>query len=209
MIYIYGAQHSNFVRSVQIACALKGLDCEVAYHLGGEEIPFRSDKHLAIHPFAKLPVIQDGTVRVAESQAILRYLDAAYPEPALQPETILERAEHDSWCSHIASNIDQALIRKFMVEFVFPTGENGEPNYPKMLENKPSAENAISVIETRLSQADFICGNKPTLADCLLAPLADYSARLTESLSLVDDNSAINTYLERMMSLEGITEILR
>ena len=208
MIYIYGIARSNFVRSVQIVCALKGLDCQVGFNLGGHEIPFRSDEHFAIHPFAKLPVIQDGDVCVGESQAILRYLDAAYPEVALQPESLSDKAEHDMWCSMIAASIDQALIRTYMVEFVFPTGENGEPNYPKMLENKAAAEQAISVIEQRLFESEFVCGDKPTLADCLLAPLVHYSARLTGPLALVEESSPIHAYLERVLSLDGVDTIL-
>lgn len=208
MIDIYGAPHSNFVRSVQMACVLKGINCQVGLKLGDEAIPFKSEQHYAIHPFAKLPVIQDGTTRVAESQAILRYLDAAYPDVALQPQALVDRADHDMWCSMIASSIDHALIRTYMVEFVFPTGENGEPNYPKMLENKAAAEKALGVIEQRLFEADFVCGENPTLADCLLAPLVHYSARLTGPLTLVEESSPIHAYLERVMALDGVDQIL-
>ena len=42
---------------------------------------------LRIHPLAKVPVLVDGDVEPFDSTLILEYLDDAYPEPALYPQT--------------------------------------------------------------------------------------------------------------------------
>src|SRR5882762_3398419 len=82
-IVIYGFLGSPFVRSVEMALEEKGVSYRVEPVIPGSQ---RSEEHLKRHPFARVPVIDHGDYRLYEAQAILRYLDAAFPEPSLQPK---------------------------------------------------------------------------------------------------------------------------
>lgn len=79
---LYGALLSPFVRKVALAAQEKGMD----YAL----IPFRTRDGLdpgfvAASPFLKIPAIDDDGYLLADSTAIVSYLEAKQPSPALIP----------------------------------------------------------------------------------------------------------------------------
>jgi glutathione S-transferase len=79
---VYGALLSPFVRKVCIAAAEKGIAWELKpTGPGGTDVGF-----VAASPFRKIPAIRDGDFMLADSSAIVAYLEAKYPLPALLPE---------------------------------------------------------------------------------------------------------------------------
>lgn len=87
----------NFFRSsasirVRAALNLKGVNYEqVSYVLRDGE--HRSDAFLALNPQGLVPALQlDSQTVIAQSLAIIDYLDEVYPEPAFLPKTPLDRA---------------------------------------------------------------------------------------------------------------------
>jgi maleylpyruvate isomerase len=100
----------NYFRSstsyrVRIALAMKGLRYEyVAHHLrhGGH----RKAEYLAINPQGLVPalVLEDGTM-IAQSMAILEYLEETAPTPPLLPADALGRARVRMISNMIACDI--------------------------------------------------------------------------------------------------------
>lgn len=211
MISILGLEISNFVRTVAMVCASKQQAYQISWTLGDETIDFRSETHRKYHGFAKFPVIRDEQITLAETLAICRYLDAKYPDTPLQPVGLLERAQHDAWCSMAITQIDQALMRQFIVELAFPTGKDGKPDMQKLHANKPAALHAIAVIERQLvaSEYDFICTPDFSIADALLGPILDYVANLKAPLLLLEEDSPVHAYLDRIRQQPGARDILR
>jgi glutathione S-transferase len=78
---IYGFPLSPFVRKVVVAAREKGLD----YELVPANPSQPTDEFLKISPFSKIPALSDGDFCLADSTAIVTYLDAKYPTPALFP----------------------------------------------------------------------------------------------------------------------------
>ncbi|MGE3692490.1 MAG: glutathione S-transferase family protein [Novosphingobium sp.] len=79
---LYGALLSPFVRKVAVAAAEKGMPCElVPSNPGGLDPDF-----VAASPFGKIPAIRDGDYTLADSTAIVVYMEAKQPEPALIPK---------------------------------------------------------------------------------------------------------------------------
>lgn len=60
----------------------------------------RPDWFLAISPYGKVPVLRHAGVTVHESSIINQYLDEAFPEPALMPETPALRAQSRIWMDY-------------------------------------------------------------------------------------------------------------
>nr|WP_184067034.1 glutathione S-transferase family protein [Sphingosinicella soli] len=85
---VYGATISPFVRKVVVALTEKGLDFELA----PVSLRSRNPDFLSISPFGKMPAFRDGDFSIADSSAILHYLDAKYPDPALIPAAPEDRA---------------------------------------------------------------------------------------------------------------------
>lgn len=92
-VKLYTAANSNFGARVAIAARAKGVALEEAPLPAGG---LRSRAFLEINPLAKIPVlVLDGAMILPESETILRYLEARFPEPSLYPEGAAARAATD------------------------------------------------------------------------------------------------------------------
>ena len=78
---LYGSSLSPFVRKVLAFAGEKGIELDVRPVGPGDQNPdFR-----AASPFGKMPAFVDGDYCLADSSAIIHYLEALKPEPALIP----------------------------------------------------------------------------------------------------------------------------
>lgn len=78
---LYGASMSPFVRKVIAFAAEKGIELDVQpIRVGDQDPDFRRAS-----PFGKMPALADGDYRLCDSSAIIHYLEAKQPEPALIP----------------------------------------------------------------------------------------------------------------------------
>ena len=106
---LYGYWRSSAAYRVRIALNLKGLAYEqVPVHLikdGGQQ---HGADYTALNPQALLPLLVDagnGGVRIAQSLAILEYLDEVFPMPALLPSEPAQRAQVRALALHIACDL--------------------------------------------------------------------------------------------------------
>src|SRR5712692_2542912 len=87
---LYEAVRSSASFRVRIALNLKGLPYE------SEVLDLRAGDHLReryarINPMRAVPTLEDGEHRVAQSMAIVEYLEETHPEPPLFPRSPLEQ----------------------------------------------------------------------------------------------------------------------
>lgn len=78
---IYGSSLSPFVRKVLAFASEKGVEVE----LQPTGFPNHSAEFVAASPFRKMPALRDGDYTLADSSAIIHYVEAKHPEPALIP----------------------------------------------------------------------------------------------------------------------------
>jgi glutathione S-transferase len=78
---LYGSSLSPFVRKVLAFAGEKGIELE----LQPTGFPQHSPEYLAASPFRKMPAFRDGDYTLADSSAIIHYLETRFPEPALIP----------------------------------------------------------------------------------------------------------------------------
>ena len=97
---IYGFPLSPFVRKTLVALHEKGLDFE----LEPTNPQQGSDAFLACSPFRKIPAIDDGGFTLADSSAIITYLEAKHPEPALLPAAPQARGRA-VWFEEVADTV--------------------------------------------------------------------------------------------------------
>jgi maleylpyruvate isomerase len=85
---------------------LKGIDFEtLPVHLvqdGGQQ---HSDTHQQVNPMREVPVLLVGEEPIAQSMAILEYLEETQPTPALLPQDPLDRARVRQMAEVINSGI--------------------------------------------------------------------------------------------------------
>lgn len=96
---------------VRLALEEKGLDheCKLLSFTAGEH---KSPEMLAKNPRGTVPVLADGNIFVYETLAIFDYLEYAYPQPALLPNTNALRALALTRL-HEANNLKQVGMQLF------------------------------------------------------------------------------------------------
>ena len=124
MIKVYGVHGSPFVRKVFIALEFKRIPYEII-----QQMPFSGDKeYLKINPLAKVPTLVDGDLTLGDSKVICRYLESAYPEPALYPKDIADNAMAD-WYEELCGNqIAELATGIFFQRFMRPFAFKQEPD---------------------------------------------------------------------------------
>ena len=78
---VYGSSLSPYVRKVLVVAGEKGIELE----LQPTGFPNRSAEFLEASPFGKMPALRDGDYTLADSSAIIHYLEAKHPDPAMIP----------------------------------------------------------------------------------------------------------------------------
>ncbi len=163
---VFGADYSVYVRVVRLALAEKG----VAYRLepvdvfasGGPPADYRRR-----HPFGRIPAFEHAGFRLYEAGAIARYIDDAFPGPALMPAAAKAKAR----VNQIIGILDSYAYRTWVWEiFVERTGA-GPPDEAKIAAALPRAETCLAAIEELMAGQRFFLGDQPSLADCHAAPM--------------------------------------
>jgi len=173
--YLFGPAFSTLVRSVRLYALERGLDLPCGLAPAGQLIAWRSEAHLALHPFGQIPVLLHGEQSVFETLAICRYLDRQLlPAPEVTAEL-----EQDTWASALLTTVDTRLVRRYLLRVA---GPRPDPFGTHDEEARASTEVSatLAVLERQLGDKTFLCGSDFALSDALLAPMLDYLERLPE-----------------------------
>ena len=167
MIVIYGSSLSPFVRKVLAYTGEKGLEVEL--QLTGSPTP--SAEFLEASPFRKMPAMRDGDYTLADSSAILHYLEAKHPDPALIPSDPEQRGT-TIWFDEFADTILAACGTKMFFNRVVAPRFLGRPGDEAVAaaaerDELPPILDYIERIAPEPGQ--FLVGDGITLADLAVA----------------------------------------
>ncbi len=190
-LQIIGHPRSNFVRAVRMVAEEEGVPYENI-----AEMP-HSDAVKAINPFGMIPVMRDDGLELAESQAIARYIDTAFDGPPLIPREPKAAAPINRWVSAVNTQVDQLLMRRYVVEYAFHKDEQGNvvrdeidkaiKRFPKMF---AILEEAIA--PGYLGSAEF------SMADCFLVPILHATQNFPEGKEALHASTALNAYYGKL-----------
>jgi glutathione S-transferase len=195
---IIGVAQSNYVWVVRIAATEKGVPYKFT--------PVRphTPEVDAIHPFGKIPAMRHGDVKLFESKAIATYIDRAFQGPALMPADAKGYAQAEQWISCVNTIIDPTCVRQYIVSYVFPGTPDGSPNRPKIDAALPAMEKQLAVLDKALAKTGHLVGDKLTLADINLFPIAFYLQRFPESKAMVQGQKHLVGFIERMLARPSV-----
>lgn len=114
--------------------------------------------YLEINPFHHVPVIVDDGFRMVESIAILDYLEAKYPTPALLPKGIQELATV-KMVQMVSTN---ELLPK-VIALIFESEES-----PKFIQVKQHIETVLGFLVDTLKDKSYFGGEELSLADIVV-----------------------------------------
>ncbi|WP_027864888.1 maleylacetoacetate isomerase [Massilia alkalitolerans] len=166
---------------VRIALNLKGLAAEHLHvHLsknGGDQFAPAFD---ALNPQHLLPVLEDEGLVLAQSLAIIEYLDETRPQAPLLPLDPAGRARVRALSQMIACDIhplNNLRVLKYL------GGELGLPEERRNAWYRHWVALGLEALERKLARSPatglFCHGDTPTMADCCLIPQL-YNARRFE-----------------------------
>lgn len=152
---------------------------------------------LAMNAFGQVPVIQDGEITLADSNAILVYLASKYDAGQWLPRDPVAAAAVQRWLSVAAGQVASGPARARLAT-LFKAPINAE-------ESIALAHDLFAVMEAELSTSPFLAGNAPTIAD-----IANYSyiAHAPEGNVSLEPYPNLRSWLKRIEALPGFVPMV-
>ncbi len=197
-IRVHGFPLSGHAHRVELMLSLLGLDferIEVDLFNGAHKQP----AFLAKNPFGQIPVIEDGAVTLADSNAILVYLASRYDqERNWLPQDPVAAAQVQRWLSVAAGELAYGpamarLVALFGVPF-------------DAARAKTTASALYTVLDAHLKGQPFLVGGAPTIAD---VALYSYTAHAPEGGVSLDPYPSVRAWLARIEALPGFVAMPR
>lgn len=179
-----------FLSLLKLPCELINVDLAARAH--------KQPAFLAMNPFGQVPVIQDGNVTLADSNAILVYLAGKYDHGSWLPRDPVAASAVQRWLSVAAGQLALGPATARLAT-VFKAPVNAEDAIAR-------ANNLFAVMEDELRTSPFLTGNTPTIAD-----IANYSytAHAPEGNVSLDPYPNLRRWLQRIEALPGFVAMAK
>lgn len=170
MIEIYYHPISPPAIGVLLAAEAVGVEYEkkMVDLQSGEQ---RSDAYMKINPYSRVPALKDGDFTLSESTAMMRYL-ARREGSTLYPTDLKAAATVDQWTDFVVHHIRTPVARVQFNRIVAPMiGQ--EVDEKSLAFGLHLLESNLPIIEQRLTENAYLCGDDMTLADVALVGALD------------------------------------
>lgn len=158
---LYGASVSPFVRKVLMAAAEKGIALE-----SKPVVPHDADPVFkAASPTGKIPALVDGDYSLADSSAIVHYLEAKFPAQPLIPAEAKARGKV-IWFEEYADTVMFALGTVIFVNrALFPKLQKRPGDEAAAAAAEAKLPSIFDYLESQVPAQGFLVGDSLTLAD--------------------------------------------
>ena len=157
MITLCGMPISNYYNKVKLALLEKNIPFN-------EELVMTKSQDpgvLAASPLGKIPFIRTPQGGLCESQAILEYLEAAHPSPALMPADPYQAAKVRELITYVDLHLE--LVARDLYNQAFFGGTVSESSKERV---KRALTKNIAAFKSLVKFAPFVAGDTFTQADC-------------------------------------------
>lgn len=204
-IVLYGFPRSTYVNVVRLVLEHKGL----AYDFCDLELEMGKPKHLALHPFNRVPVLEHGDFRLYETAAIVAYLDDAFPQSRLTPESAQSRGRMNQWIGALNAYYYPYIVYHLGHErLVFPAlGIPADENV--VAAALPRIDTALDAMDTTLADdRPFLIGDMLTLADYALTPTMMSLGRSPEGQDMLQRRPRILAWRQRLDATPAVKKVM-
>jgi len=193
---VYSVPGSPFGRAVLATLQEKGATFRFALVPAGTA---RSEPHISRHPFGRVPVLEHNGFVLYETQAILRYLDRALPNPALTPADPKAAARMDQVMNICDWYLFQGVNNVIGFQrIVAPRLMGTTPDEAAIAAAMPKAHIVFNELSHLLSSKAYFADDNITLADMLVAPHLDFLAETPEWQPLTAATPNLVDWLHRI-----------
>jgi glutathione S-transferase len=187
---------SPFGRSVLIALEEKGARYTLAPVKAGDH---KQEPYISLQPFGRIPAFEHDGFKLYETQAILRYLDRALPNPALTPSDPKLAARMDQVLNicdwYLFQGVNDVIGFQRVVG---PRVMGMTPDEAAIAAAMPKAHIVFNELSRLLGDQPYFAGDKISLADLHIVPQFDFLSQTPEWTSLTASNPNLVAWLSRL-----------
>ena len=169
-VRLYSYWRSSAAYRVRIALELKGVPYEVVpVSLAPGVAEHRQDEYRELNPQMLVPYLEEDEIGIAQSLAILEYLEETYTDKPLLPESPADSAAVRSFCSSICCDIhplNNLRVLQYLKQELAVTDEQRDTWYAHWIREGFRSAELVAADST----GPFVFGEQPTLADACLIP---------------------------------------
>jgi glutathione S-transferase len=202
---IYGHPWSINTRKVLMTLAEKSKEAELSLVMlpnGEHKLP----AHVARHPFAKVPVLEDEGFVLYEAAAINRYLERKFPSPPLVPSDPRGAALTDQWISasdcYFGPNVGPVIVEKLFRRYL-----GGEVDHAAIESGRTKMQAALDTADQTLQRSPYLTGDAFTLADIQFMPYLEYLDKIGEDV--LTKRRSLSAWWERCSSRPSWQKVAR
>jgi glutathione S-transferase len=124
--------------------------------------PWQHEQFWKFSPLGKIPFIETDEGDLSESQVILEYLEARYPDKPMYPAGVFERAKCRELITHLELNAEWVARRMYKESFF-----GGIVSVETKQEARESLVLGLTAIARLVRFSPYIFGSKFSAADCV------------------------------------------
>lgn len=191
MIRLHFHPFSTYARRVHIAMIEKGIAFEpVLVDMAAKK--HKEASYLAFNPYGRVPALEEDGFVVYESSAILNYLEATHPQPALVPADAKGRAlvdMHMKLC-------DIQMARQTGI-IIFPMRFLPKERWDEkaMAQARAEIEKHLAIVNAQLGDAEWMVGNRYSLVEVAYTPFVQFLP-----LMEITPPPTVAAWVERMLA---------
>ena len=201
---LYGSPLSPFVRKTLAYAAEKGLVLEVKPVIFNDPDPLFREAS----PFGKIPGFRDGDFAISDSTAIITYLEAKFPYPALLPTDPAARAR-TVWYEEFSDTILIATGGKMFFNRLVAPRFLGRPGDLALADKAEKEElpPLLDYLEGVIPASGYLVEDRLTLADIAVASPFVNLAHLNVTVD-ADRHPRTARYLETILARPSFAAII-
>ena len=157
MLTLCGFPVSNYYNKVKLAL----LEKNVPFVEENVKTGLTDESVLEASPLAKIPFIRTPQGNLSESEAILEYIEATYPNPPLLPADPFAAAKVRELCIYVDLHLE--LVARELYYQAFFGGTVSEGTQARV---RKQLEKSIPAVKRLLKFGPYAAGDHFTLADC-------------------------------------------
>lgn len=195
MIKLHGFSSSNYHNVPKLVLLEKGIEFEEVLSYTGVGPKYKPE-YLDKSPLGKVPALETPEGFISESRAILEYLERAYPEPSLVPDSPFDAAKVQELSQFIELYFE-LVARRLIPNLLGRT----EPDPTVLKEVEKSLDKAVAALPKLSAFEPFAYGDQFTVADVaaiLNLPIVRNVGKAFLGRDPLSDVPGLDDYCQRM-----------